>query len=226
MRQADSVGGDYLHHFRMGDVEWFFVADVVGHGFHAGLLTLMAHSALASIIETRPEVSPRELNHLLNRILCRNLAQLEDRRFMTLVSIRRQGPAGRLVVSGCQEDLLVYRATSREVQTLSVAHFPLGVGFTLDLRLDQIGDATLELGPGDLLFVSTDGVFEAARLGDHELGMFGADRVVEVLSASGDEPLAEIRRRLIERLDEFTGERYSDDVAFFMLRARSEAASA
>ncbi len=226
MRQAESVGGDYLHHFRMGNAEWFFVADVVGHGFHAGLLTLMAHSALASIIEARPEVSPRELNYLVNRILCRNLAQLEDRRFMTLVSIRREGPAGRLVVSGCHEDLLVYRASSRQVQKLAVAHFPLGVGFTPELRLEQIGDTTLELSPGDLVFVGTDGVFEAARLGRHELGLFGADRVVEVLSASGDEPLAEIRRRLIERLDEFTGERYADDVAFFMLRARPEGASA
>jgi serine phosphatase RsbU (regulator of sigma subunit) len=226
MRQADSVGGDYLHHFRMGDAEWFFVADVVGHGFHAGLLTLMAHSALASIIEARPEVSPRELNHLVNRILCRNLAQLQDRRFMTLVSIRRQRPAGPLVVSGCHEDLLVYRASSREVQTLAVAHFPLGVGFTPELRLDQIGDVTLELGPGDLVFVGTDGVFEAPRLGDHQLGLFGADRVVEVLSASGDAPLAEIRRRLLERLDAFTGERYADDVAFFLLRALPEGAAA
>jgi sigma-B regulation protein RsbU (phosphoserine phosphatase) len=226
MRQADSVGGDYLHHFRMGDAEWFFVADVVGHGFHAGLLTLMAHSALASIIEARPDVTPRELNHLVNRILCKNLAQLEDRRFMTLASIRRDGPAGQLVVSGCHEDLLVYRAASREVQTLPVAHFPLGVGFSPDLRLDQIGEATLDLGPGDLVFVGTDGVFEAARLGDHELGLFGADRVVAVLSASGVEPLAEIRRRLLEQLDAFTGERYADDVAFFMLRALADGAAA
>jgi serine phosphatase RsbU (regulator of sigma subunit) len=226
MRQADSVGGDYLHRFRMGNAEWFFVADVVGHGFHAGLLTLMAHSALASIIEARPEVSPRELNHLVNRVLCRNLAQLEDRRFMTLVSIRRDGPARRLVVSGCHEDLLVYRAASRRVEPISVAHFPLGVGFTPELRLEQIGDATLELGPGDLVFVGTDGVFEAARLGDHRLGLFGADRVIELLSAAGDAPLPEIRRRLVERLDDFTGARYADDVAFFMLRAPPDGAPA
>ncbi len=226
MRQADSVGGDYVHRFRMGDAEWFFAADVVGHGFHAGLLTLMAHSALLSIIEARPEISPRELNHLVNRILCRNLAQLEDRRFMTIVSIRRESNAGRLVLSGCHEDLLVYRASSRQVQALAVAHFPLGVGFTPDLSLEQIGDATLELGPGDLVFVGTDGVFEAARLGRYELGLFGADRVAQVLSSSGDESLSEIRRRLLERLDDFTEKRYEDDVAFFMLRARPGGPSA
>lgn len=220
MRQADSVGGDYLHRFQVGDHEWFFAADVVGHGFHSGLLALMAHSALSSVIEARPDVSPRELNHLVNRILCRNLAQLEDRRFMTIVSIRREGRDGRLRLSGCCEDLLVYRAASREVQVLPVAHFPLGVGFTPELSLEQISDATLDLGPGDLVFVGTDGVFEAARLGRHELGLFGVDRVAEILSTSEGSSLADIRRRLVERLDEFTDGRYADDVAFFMLRAR------
>ncbi len=226
MRQADSVGGDYLHRFEVGDSEWFFAADVVGHGFHAGLLAFMAHSALSSVIEARPDISPRELNHLVNRILCRNLAQLEDRRFMTIVSIRRGGPDGRLVLSGCHEDVLVYRAKSRQVEVLPIAHFPLGVGFTRDLPLERIGEATLDLGPGDLMFVGTDGVFEAARLGRHELGLFGADRVVEVLATGGDAPLAELRRRLVERLDEFTDQRYADDVAFFMLRARPEGAPA
>ncbi len=226
MRQADSVGGDYLHRFEVGDSEWFFAADVVGHGFHAGLLAFMAHSALSSVIEARPDISPRELNHLVNRILCRNLAQLQDRRFMTLVSIRRDGHGGRLVLSGCHEDALVYRAGSRRVEALPLAHFPLGVGFTPDLPLERIGEATLDLGPGDLVFVGTDGVFEAARLGKHELGLFGADRVVELLEADGAAPLAELRRRLVERLDDFTDRRYADDVAFFMLRARPEGASA
>jgi serine phosphatase RsbU (regulator of sigma subunit) len=226
MRQADSVGGDYLQHFKTGSGEWFFAADVVGHGFHAGLLALMAHSALSSIIEARPEITPRELNQLVNRVLWRNLAKLEDRRYMTIVAMRRDDRDGRLVVSGCHADLLVYRAASRAVQTLAVEHFPLGVGFTPDLALESIGDATLELGPGDLVFVATDGVFEAPRLGQHELGLFGAGRVGELLSACGDEPLAEIRRRLVEQLDDFTGRRYADDVAFFMLRARPAGALA
>lgn len=226
MRQADSVGGDYLHRFRIGDSEWFFVGDVVGHGFHAGLLAFMAHSALSSVIEARPDISPRELNHLVNRILCRNLAQLEERRFMTIVSIRREGSDGRLLVSGCHEDLLVYRAASRRVEAVPVADFPLGVGFAPNLALDQIGEARLELGPGDLVFVGTDGVFEAARLGQHELGVFGPGPVVEILTAGGDAPLAELRRRVVERLDAFTGRSYSDDVAFFMLRAAPGGAAA
>jgi serine phosphatase RsbU (regulator of sigma subunit) len=92
------------------------------------------------------------------------------------------------------------------------------VGFSPALSLDEIGDATLELEPGDLVFVGTDGVFEAPRLGRYELGLFGPERVVEVLSSSGDSPLPEIRQRIVAQLDAFTEQRYADDVAFFMLR--------
>jgi serine phosphatase RsbU (regulator of sigma subunit) len=221
MRSADTVGGDYLHRFRVGDVEWFFVGDVTGHGFGAGLFTLMAHSSLASIIEARPEVSPRELNHLANRVLCASMARLQERRSMTIVSLRRDGRTGRLSVSGSHEDLLVYRAASGVVESVPMSHFPFGLGFSPDLERESIGDTTLELRPGDLLFVGTDGVFEAARDGDYRLGLFGAEPVQEALAQSCHLPLHEVRRRLVDRLEAFTGGHYGDDVAFLMLRARA-----
>jgi len=206
----------------VGEVEWFFVGDVTGHGFGAGLLMLMAHSSLASIIEARPEVSPRELNHLANRVLCASMARLQERRSMTIVSLRRDGRTGRLSVSGSHEDLLVYRAASGLVESVPMSHFPFGLGFAPDLKRESIGDAMLELSPGDLLFVGTDGVFEAARDGDYRLGLFGAEPVQEALAQSRGLPLSEVRQRIVERLETFTGGRYGDDVAFLMLRARAD----
>jgi serine phosphatase RsbU (regulator of sigma subunit) len=223
MRTAESVGGDYLHCFRMDDVDWFFVGDVTGHGFGANLFTLMAHSAFASIIEARPDISPRELNHIANRVLCANLARLKERRSMTIVSARRERRTGRLVVSGSHEDLLVYRAASELVESIPMSHFPLGLGFVPDLQYERIGDAAVELARGDLLFIGTDGVFEAARLGEPRSGLFGIEPVREALAESRGLPLSDVRKRLVEELDEFTGGRYDDDVAFLMLRARDEA---
>jgi serine phosphatase RsbU (regulator of sigma subunit) len=222
MRTAESVGGDYLHCFRMPDVDWFFVGDVTGHGFGANLFTLMAHSAFASIIEARPDISPRDLNHLANRVLCANLVRLKERRSMTIVSARRERRTGRLVVSGSHEDLLVYRAASEQVESIPMAHFPLGLGFVPDLQLERIGDAAVELARGDLLFIGTDGVFEAARDGEHRSGLFGVEPVREALAKSRGLPLSEVRQRLVDELDDFTGGRYSDDVAFLMLRARDD----
>ncbi len=223
LRTAESVGGDYLHCFLVGDVDWFFVGDVTGHGFGANLFTLMAHSAFASIIEARPDISPRDLNHLANRVLYANLARLKERRSMTIVAARRERRTGRLVVSGSHEDLLVYRAASEHVESIPMTHFPLGLGFVPDLQRERIGDAAVELAGGDLLFIGTDGVFEAARDGEPRSGLFGMEPVREALAGSRGLPLSDVRQRLVDELDEFTGGRYADDVAFLMLRAREDA---
>jgi serine phosphatase RsbU (regulator of sigma subunit) len=224
MRPADTVGGDYLHLFRTQNADWFFVLDVAGHGFGAGLIALMAHSTVASIIEARPDASPRELNELANRILCRSLEQLGERRFLTVVSVRRDHVGGRILVSGSHEDLLVYRAASDSVDRVPVAHLPLGLGFGA-VDAAQIGEVSIPLGPGDLVFIGTDGLFEAPRSGDHHLGQFGADRVAALLCASHRLPLKEIKAQVLEALETFTGGTYDDDVAFLMLRARGELAA-
>jgi len=221
MRPADTVGGDYLHLFRTPVADWFFVLDVAGHGFGAGLIALMAHSTVASIIEARPDASPRELNDLANRILCRSLEKLEERRFMTVVSVRRDRAGDRLVVSGSHEDLLVYRAGHARVERVPMSHLPLGLGFG-GVDAEHIGEVSIDLAPGDLVFIGTDGVFEAPRAGDHHLGQFGADRVAELLLSSDRVPLQTLKDRVLEALEAFTGGTYEDDVAFLMLRARAE----
>jgi serine phosphatase RsbU (regulator of sigma subunit) len=224
MRPADTVGGDYLHLFRTRDADWFFVLDVAGHGFGAGLIALMAHSTVASIIEARPDASPRELNDLANRILCKSLEQLGERRFMTVVSARHDRSDGRLLVSGSHEDLLVYRARTERVERIPMTHLPLGLGFG-GVEPARIGEVSIPLHPGDLVFIGTDGLFEAPRAGDHHLGQFGADRVAELLRSSEGLPLQALKARVLEALEEFTGGTYEDDVAFLMLRAHEELAA-
>jgi sigma-B regulation protein RsbU (phosphoserine phosphatase) len=224
MRPADTVGGDYLHLFRTRDADWFFVLDVAGHGFGAGLIALMAHSTVASIIEARPDASPRELNDIANRILCKSLAQLGERRFLTVVSVRHDRAGGRIVVSGSHEDLLVYRAAGARVERVPVAHLPLGLGFG-EVAPERIGEVSIPLAPGDLVFIGTDGLFEAPMAGDYRLGQFGADRVADLLLASQHVPLQVLKARVLGALDSFTGGSYDDDVAFLMLRASGELAA-
>ncbi len=218
LRPADSVAGDYLDVLRIGDAEWFLLGDVTGHGIDAGMLMLMAQSTISSIIEARPDVSPRELNHVANQALCRNLARLGERRHVTLIAIRREADR-RLTVSGSEEKLLVYRAAMGQVETIMLRHFPFGLGFGKDLAAEDIEERSLDLAQGDVLFAATDGVFEAARQGNPRLGYFGANAVADVLCASASLPLPQIRANLLADLDRFTGGMYLDDLAFLLMRA-------
>ncbi len=90
---------------------------------------------------------------------------------------------------------------------------------------ERIGEVCIDLAPGDLVFIGTDGLFEAPRAGDYHLGQFGADRVADLLLSSDRLSLQTLKARVLEALEAFTEGTYDDDVAFLMLRARAEAAA-
>ncbi len=217
LKPAESVGGDYLDLYTFGSDCWLLVGDVTGHGLGAGLVMLMAQSTLSSILQTRPDVSPAELNWLANRVLCRNLARLEEARHMTVVALRRQS-GNRFTISGCHDDVLIIRA-SGAIERREVTHLPMGLGFVDELRAEEIGEDTFVLEENDLMFVGTDGVTEAARGGDARRGFLGDD-LADLLARHAREPLARVKQALLDGLEDFTGGVYHDDVAFLLVRAR------
>jgi serine phosphatase RsbU (regulator of sigma subunit) len=219
LRPAASVGGDYLDLYAFGDDCWLLLGDVTGHGLGAGLVMLMAQSTISSILHTKPGISPRELNFLANRILHRNLARLEEERHMTVVSLRR-GPGNHFTISGSHDDILIVRAATGAVEHRAMAHFPMGLGFYDELAIDDVDEESFDLADGDLLFIGTDGVTEAAPGGDPRAGVLGERAVVELLTAHMHSPLEEIRAALIGRLDAHTRGVYHDDVAFLLVRAK------
>lgn len=219
LRPADDVGGDYLDLYSFGEDSWLLLGDVTGHGLGAGLVMLMAQSTISSILQTRPDITPRELNWLANRILNSNLRRLEENRHMTVISLRRSA-GNRFTVSGAHDDFYIVRE-SGAIEQRTATHFPLGLGFVDELALDDVGQDTFELHEGDLLFLGTDGVTEASPGGDPNRGLFGDEAVAALLAEHARSPLQDIQRALIAKLDAFTGGVYHDDVAFLLVRARS-----
>ena len=140
---------------------------------------------------------------------------------MTVVSLRRQ-PGNRFTISGCHDDVLIVRANGA-VERREVMHLPMGLGFTDELRAEDVGEDSFVLEEGDLLFVGTDGVTEAARGGDARCGFLGDD-LPELLARRSKEPLQNIKQALLDELERFTTGVYHDDVAFMLVRARESRA--
>ena len=90
----------------------------------------------------------------------------------------------------------MYRAETGRVEVLEVEQAPHGLGMLDEFALEAYGDAELTLAEGDLVLLVSDGIREAARNGDYLQGMFGEDRIVELLSTAGEEPLEEIKQRI------------------------------
>jgi serine phosphatase RsbU (regulator of sigma subunit) len=218
MRPAESVGGDYFDVYTAPDGSWFFLGDVTGHGLGAGLVTLMAQSTVTAILQARPDVSPRELNYLANRVLSANLLRLGEERHMTFVALRSLG-GGKFAVSGSHDTLFIHRAGDGAVEPVELGHFPFGLGFLADLGREAFGQDTVTLAPGDILFMGSDGITEAARAGRATSGLYGEAALMDLLREFGSRPLPEIRAQLVARLEAFTEGVYHDDVSFLMVRA-------
>ncbi len=222
MRPAESVGGDYFDVHTADGNAWIFLGDVTGHGLGAGLVTLMAQSTVSSILAARPDVGPAELNFLANRVLASNLGRMGEPRHLTFVALRRTAPGG-FVVSGSHDTMFICRSATGLVEPCVLAHFPIGLGFVGDLGRDAFRESPVALAPGDLLFIGSDGITEAAANGDVSQGLFGEPALVALLSEYVARPLADLRAALVERLDRHTRGVYHDDVSFVVLRAEPAA---
>jgi serine phosphatase RsbU (regulator of sigma subunit) len=226
MRPAEEVGGDYYDVYTLGDHSWILLGDVTGHGLSSGLVMLMAQSVLASILHTRQEISPSELTFLANRILFQNLQRLDELRSMTLVALCRVGDTRRFVYSGNHDHVYVYRAATHVVESVDVSKAPHDLGFMDEFPRSAYGEGSFDVGHGDLILATTDGMPEAPSQGSYRLGMFDDSRIKQLLLEVAGLPLPEIKQRLLDALEAFTGGRYHDDVTFLLARPVPTAAEA
>ena len=179
MLAAEDVGGDYYDVLPAPGGAWIAVGDVSGHGLQAGLIMFMLQSAVASLTAARPDAKPSEIVTLLNTVMYDNIRnRLGSDDHVTFVLLRLFDD-GRVLHAGSHEELIIRRARGKLCET--VATHGTWLGAMSDVRRVTV-DSRLQLEPGDLLVVYTDGLVES-RSGTGEL--FGLDRLCDQISALG-----------------------------------------
>ncbi|MBW3549145.1 MAG: SpoIIE family protein phosphatase [Actinobacteria bacterium] len=207
------VGGDFYDVFQTSPRAWgIVVGDVCGKGAEAARLTALArYTVRAASMQAR---TPSRILAMLNEALLRhNSLEVDDgdERFASVVyaSLRRTSDGISLAVSsgGHPPALLVQPdGTVR----------PVGTGGTL-LGLfgnAELVDEALELHPGDVLVLYTDGVTEARGPGG-ELGQEGLTEVLRrCAGASAKELAGEVERVVLAH----QGGVAHDDIAILAVR--------
>ncbi len=218
MKPAAEVGGDYYDIFSVGDRTWVLLGDVTGHGLRSGLVMLMAQSIIRAIVQARNDISPAELNTLANLVLFDNLRRLNEHRTMTILSFARRIDGDQFVLSGTHDNIYVWRADAQNVEIIEVGHFPCGLGLIENVEPLMQPETTVVLKPGDLLFLGTDGITEAALRGDYKQGLFDEKRLVTFLEENGASPLETTKNALVGKITDFTEGVFHDDITFVMIR--------
>jgi serine phosphatase RsbU (regulator of sigma subunit) len=177
MRPAATVGGDYFDVFEMGGATWFLIGDVSGHGVTAGLIMMMAQTAVRTTVETLSRhgetPTPARVLALVNGAIRANIEKIGKDQYMTVTALCVRD--GVVQHAGLHQDILVYRAATGTIEAIETNGIWLGV---VDDAAPLLADETFELHDGDAMLLYSDGIVEGRLAGTHET--FGPDRLQAV----------------------------------------------
>src|SRR5207247_2292156 len=194
---AEATGGDYFDYVPIRDGSLgILIGDVSGHGFGPALLMAQTRAYLRAFLLSHTDV--REIIALVNRALADDSP---DGHFMTLLFARPDHAARtfQYVSAGHATGYLLDRSGAIKTHLESTG-MPLGVVPEWEFEAAP----ALQLEPGDLLLLLTDGVVEAH---DADEQLFGPERMLEVVRSSRDRPAREVVNTLFDSVRGFSGAR-------------------
>jgi len=211
---CDETGGDYYDFIDLVDLApgklGIAVGDVTGHGIAAALLMASARAVLRSHAPRRG-ADLAELFGELNRHLVRDTG---EERFMTLFyGLLDASDRSLWWASSGHDPALWLRHAGGRIEELPNTGIPLGV--VEDTTYTRAGPVTL--GGGDVIFIGTDGIWEARNAAGE---MFGKRRLRELLSARAGLGAEELYAAVVEAVRDFqAGAPQADDITLVVIKA-------
>jgi serine phosphatase RsbU (regulator of sigma subunit) len=198
---ADQTGGDYYDWQVLADGRFLAaLGDVTGHGIGPALLAAVCRAYARA--NFTPEHGMLTAMQRVNAALSKDVGPA---RFVTFVAvICTPGSSHVELLSAGHAPLFLYLLRQDSFDAMPAQGRPLG------LMPDFASDPpkVLELNPGDLLVLTTDGFFEWANAQEEQ---FGIKRMEDTVRASREKTPAEIIASLYKAVIEFSGGTKQDD---------------
>jgi len=208
-KPADDTGGDYFDWMMLDDGKLVAtLGDVTGHGIGPALLAAVCRAYARASFR-----AGRDLSATLGHINQALQGDLSPERFVTFVAaVCAPDSKEAEILSAGHGPLFIYSRSADRFTELEAQAIPFGI-----LPFFKADPPTrLQLDPGDLLLLITDGVFEW----ENDRGeQFGARRVENVIRASRDLPSSEIIARLYDAVVTFAnGTSQKDDLTAVLIK--------
>ena len=177
-RPSGEIGGDLVDATEGPAGMIGCVADVSGHGVGAGLLMGMFKTAFRAAAEVTSEPS-----EILARVHVTLGPLTEPNMYITAAVVRVDGRALH-VAGGGHPPMLLYRRTGGRVE--EIASTGPAIALLDDFTCRTV---TVNLEPGDVALLLTDGITDALDRGEQEVGI---DAVARTLAAHAAAPLDDL----------------------------------
>lgn len=207
--QARAVGGDYYDFVDFGSGHVGFVlADIAGKGISGALLMANLQASLGGQYALAQQDLARLLS-AVNRLFYKNT---ESNHYATMFFGLYDDATRKLRYANCGHNppLLLRRegAAERLMATATV----LGAFENWECSIAEV-----ELAPGDVLAIYTDGITEAANAAAEE---FGEERLLQLLQASRNLTPAKLLEKVLAGVQKFSPGEQGDDLTLIVGRAR------
>jgi phosphoserine phosphatase RsbU/P len=208
IRPAREVGGDFYDYFNLEDGRVCFVmADVSGKGIPAALFMAVTKT----LIKGRAITSGKPAR-ILQSVNDEVAAENDQNMFVTVFCGIMDLQSGRVVYSngGHNPPVLLKRGGEAAYVREPVS---LLVGIIADT---PYAEGEITLGPGDCLFLYTDGVVEAQNTAGE---FFGDDRLLALLQRAPEQDPEGLSNLVLSEVRAFSGEaEQSDDITMMAIR--------
>jgi sigma-B regulation protein RsbU (phosphoserine phosphatase) len=201
-RPALQVGGDFFD-FIIGDGRPFLfsLGDVTGKGLSAALLMTMTRSAIHSKAQFMPYPTPEAVMRQSNEDLYNDFTRVG---VFATVFVGQYDPDGqKLLYANAGHAPVIYRPFDGEPELLRADSTAIGI-----LPVSHCRNQSLNMRPGDLLVVATDGFSDARNSRDET---FDIERLIDLIDQLAPQAAGEIADAMFETVDRFGGGRNQDD---------------
>ena len=210
--QTRQVGGDYYDFLDLGQSRLCLVlGDIAGKGIAAALLMANLQANLRSLCATAVE-QPEHLLRSVNRLFYENTA---ENAYATLFYSEFDDRTCHLRYANCGHLPGLVVQSDGTVTSLSATATVLGL-----FPEWSCSTAELQLCPGDLFAIYTDGITEAVNQRGEE---FGEERLLNVMSGARDRSPSEIVTTVFDEVQRFSSDQQRDDVTLIVARCKSKA---
>ncbi|MDJ0721819.1 MAG: SpoIIE family protein phosphatase [Desulfobacterales bacterium] len=202
---CDETGGDYFDFFAVARDDSrqmaFALGDVSGHGIASALLMATVRSALR-----QRAALPGDPARIVQDVNAQLVADVQESgQFMTLFFFL-YAPDNRMLqwVRAGHDPALLYDPTGDRFETLRGEGIALGLDGDYAYRTNR----RVDIKPGQILVVGTDGVWESRNTTEE---MFGKERVRDLVRRHAGRDAHHIREVILAAVKSFMGDRRAED---------------
>ena len=197
---AARISGDFFDYIQLDDNNvYLIVADVSGHGLAPSLLMAQTQAYLRALADSQwdPGQLLSRANHHFMRTDCGH--------FVTIVAGRLDAQNRTYTHAGAGHQAYVMRADGN-VETLGSSSVPIGVKDSIEVTANP----HVQLQPGDLIFLPTDGIEESC---DEQTNLFSRQRMLDIVRDNRHKSAREIVDALYDATRRFSnGQPQQDDI--------------